>query len=395
VWIAFPGHFDTRWHGLPESVPSGKQRTLRARLEKDGISYIPYGKLTAAPSLHPRVLENVETWSATDRLFTGTAAAQREFLEERGWRPRQVFGYAACMARMDYVDWMLEQSLTAFRKEELDGLYFDWGAINEPCRRDPRVEDYRTDQVFNYFNVRDFYKRLYREVKAVDPNALIAIHTQGQPRALAAHVDYAFMGEALNVLFRGNRSFKQIRRNPRVYDPDYFAIPMDFLNAQSLPTIGGVATLLPEVKHGLVKGDARRGIRLTRAFYAIFLVNDSPVWLTNTDPKVQVSIFRAVDRFGGLAKVEVFPWWSNGSLLRRDEGLRVTAYLRDGRALLILANWSEEALHSEVEIDREALGLLAADSAFDAETSRRVELTDGGKISVDVPGRDFRLLILE
>jgi hypothetical protein len=396
VWIAFPGHFDARWHGLPASRKSKEQRALRERLQADQVSYVPYAKLTAVPSLHPKALENAELWSATQRLFTGPGGGQRKFLEARGWKPGSVYGYAACIGRMDYLDWMLEESLATFRSERLGGLYYDWGAIHEPCRRDPRIRNPKREQVWHYFNLREFYKRLFAVIKAENPEAVIAIHTQGQPRALAAFVDYVFVGEALNVLFRGGRSFAEIRRHPELYEPDYFALPPGFLDAQLWPRVGGVSALLPEVHHARNPEYPGREREFTRAFFAITLVNDSKVWLTNTDPRERIAIFRAIDRFGGFSGSVVHPWWENSARIQRDPRLRVTAHVKPGRVLLIASNWSEEPLDSEIRLDPEALELHGIDRVRDAEFpgKRGLELTDEA-FRTRIPPRDFRLFLLD
>jgi len=391
VWIAFPGKFEAKWHGLPASENDREQARLRARLTREGISYIPYGKLTAVPSLHPHALQNSEAWAATDRPFTHPPGGERRFLETKGWKKGTPFGFAACAEAPGYLDWMLEENLAAFRAEKLDGLYFDIGGILEPCRRQPYVSDPRREQRWSYFAVRDFYKRLYTTMHAERPDALLTIHTAGQPRALAGFVDFMFVGEALNFIFRDGRPFRVLAKSPDLYDPDYFALPPAFLEALLWPRVGGVTSLLPQVRRGALPRDPQRLSRRTRELLALTLVDDMHVFASNMDAGTSVPVYRALDRFGNLDEARFVPWWGESRPVRHDAPLHVSAYVKGDEALLVVANWEDRAVEATLEVDANALGLGRVVRARDLERSGGTLRLEKGRFHTIVRSRDFRL----
>ncbi len=396
VFIAFPGHFEALWHGLPASKDDDAQRRLRARLSADGVTYIPYGKLSAVPSLHPRAMANADQWAATHRLFTSPPASERRFLLSQGWKPGTPYSYAACVEAPGYLDWILEENLATLRREHLGGLYFDLAGILEPCQRPPYVSDPDREQRWSYFALRDFYKRLYIAVKKQSPETLITIHAQGEPRALAEFVDYMFVGEALNVLFRDGHSWRDLEKHPELYDPDYFALPTGFLEALLLPRVGGVTSLLPQVRRGKYPVDPRRVARRTRELLAITLVNDMHVFVSNSDAETRVPVYRALDRFGSLDEARLDPWWEPTPAIRHDPGLRVTAYRKPDRVLLIVANWGDRPIESAIVLDPAALGLPGASSFRDLEHPRaKARALREGSFEAKVPARDFRLYQVE
>ena len=103
-------------------------------------------------------------------------------------------------------------------------------------------------EVWEYRNVRAFYKRLYEGVARLRPEALIVIHTHGVPKALGAFVDFHMFGEALNAVFANGVPRKRYLANPELYRPDYLALPEGFLEAHFHPRVGGVPSLLPQVR---------------------------------------------------------------------------------------------------------------------------------------------------
>ena len=53
VWVAFARQARARWFGLPASRGGAEHEAQRAKLARDGVDYVPYATLTAAPMLHP------------------------------------------------------------------------------------------------------------------------------------------------------------------------------------------------------------------------------------------------------------------------------------------------------------------------------------------------------
>jgi hypothetical protein len=389
--IQFPGQFQSEWHGLPASIDDDRQVALRARFARLGVGYIPYAKLTAAPSLHPHAMARSDEWSATGKMFTGPGGSDRKFLAQRGWKRRTPYSYAACAWKTDYLDWILGEVLRALDAEALDGLYFDWGAVMEPCADSSRRGAIR----WGYFQVRDFYRRLYEAVRARNPTAPITIHTHGQPRALGAFVDYVFVGEALSVVFRDGRPMASIMKDRKTYKPHYMSLPPGFLDALMSPRSGGTTSLLPEVKFARDPDDPEREAALTRELFAVTLLNGYPMWLVNSDPAARVRIIQAVDRFGNLDEARLIPWRTD-PLGVGSSDLRASAYVADGRALLIVTNWTDRTLRATLRPDADQLGIRRIARMRDPEERRgRDQPVPRDGIGITVPPRDLRLVLLE
>jgi hypothetical protein len=389
VWISFPGQFQSRWHGLPESTRDDEQERLRADLRAAGIAYIPYGKLAAAPALHPVAMDNAERWAASTERWTAPGQEEARYLARDGWRPGTPYGYAPCLGRDGFLDWMLAENLSAFREEALDGVYFDYGSIMSPCVRNVGRTGTNA-QTWNYFELRDFYRRLYEEMKAVDPRALITIHSNGQPKALAGFTDFVFVGEALNVRFRQGMSFEAIARNRNLYVPDYAALPAGFLDALVYPRSGGITALLPEIHFAIDAENPARALRFTREFLAIALVNDYPLWWVNGDLKTRIGVARALDLFGSLDGAQRTGWWDL-PLPAQPCALRVTSFRKADRRLLIVANLGDGVCTRSLDLGRRADRRWRA---LDLE-SRSALPASSEDLVLRVGARDFRLVAVD
>lgn len=397
AFIAFPGQFEARWYGLPASIDNQQQRELRKKVRMRNALYIPYGALTAIPYLHPVAMKNAENWMANDQFWTGPPSGIKKYLKKsRNWKSRQPYGYSACLAREDYLEWMLSEFIDTFRREDLDGLYFDHATIHQMCLKNPILKGRAGRQVWEYFNVRRFYRRLYEAMKADNPDALLTIHTHGQPRSMAAWADFTFIGEGWNVLFRDGHRFSAIAKNPELYTPDYFRLPKDYLDAQLSPQLGGITVVLPEIHHGIDPKNPERAQHYQRAFLALILPYDVPIWHANSEPSVLESIFGAIDRFGPLDEASVYPWWERRGAVPSDDRLVVTTYTRDGRALIIVANWSKDKVTASLEFHRDTLELRKGFRVHDAEDRDSLpKPASGSSINVSIPPNDLRILIAE
>lgn len=393
AWVAFGRNFEAMWHGLPKSRQNPAQQRLRERLADRGIAYIPYGKLTLAPTMHPKTLARFEDWSADGRWFRVPPGDVARAIEASGipYERGQPYGYAVCMGRKDYLDWILAENLDAFTAENLDGLYFDLGAISRMCRRSPQLGGRADREIWEYFNVRDFYLRIFTAMKQKNPDSLLVLHTVGQPRALTGYADYHWVGEHLNSIFSGGMSGAEMAANPSVYRPDYLGLPEGYLAALMQPHVGGAWVMLPQVK----QAGPERATAYHRGMQAWALLNDVPIVIGNTDMKEAEAIARAVDRFGSLADAELHPWWSAAERVRAPAPLRATLYRIGSRGLLVIANLGGQAAGGTLALDRPALGLPEASRWRNLETMARGQPLEEGAFTVHVPARDFRLYLVE
>jgi len=155
-------------------------------------------------------------------------------------------------------------------------------------------------------------------------------------------------------------------------------------------------SVIPQIKWALDRAHPERVRSFQRVFQALVLSNDvhAPLWVSDLD--TADPIYQAVDRFGDIGNAVSHPWWSNEATIRRPAGLRATAWVRDGRALLVLANLGEAELRGRVEVDRRALGVPGARRVRDLERpdAKPVSIEEEG-FAVKVPARDLSILALE
>ena len=393
-WIAFPKHFDAVYHGLPFAKRSAKQRELRERVERFGARYIPYAKLTAAPSGHPKTLANTSGWMANEKGFTVPPAFERKLLAENTrWKPGQPYSYPVCTDRFDYLEWIRDVSIETLVTEQTDGIYYDFGSITRMCERRANASEARTartdlvaPEFWFYFNLREFYRELYEAAHAENPEALLTVHTHGQPRALAAWLDYIFIGETLNVHFSGDLKFYEAIKQPQRYTPDYLDLPEGFMEAVTFPRVGGITSWLPELKWA----DADRLARFQRGFLAWVLVNDVHIWHANSDFRALVDVYNALDEFGSLDDAKVHPWWGSDSPIKSAPDLQVTAYSRPDALLVVAANFGEEAVTRSISIDP-ARGIT---KVRELERGDRWEKISGNRFEASIPPGDFRLFLV-
>jgi hypothetical protein len=337
-------------------------------------------------------------WSASGKWWRIYAGYDNPVI--RRTRPELGVGapytYPVCAARADYFDWMLEETLATLRSEKPQGLYFDHGGITRMCTRNPLLRGRPGAESWEYQNVRTFYKRLYERAKAIDPDVLLVTHTHGSPKAVGAFVDLHMFGEALNTAFGGGRPSSDYRARPELYTPDYLGLPPGYLDAQLFPRVGGVGSVIPQIRWAMDPARPSRVRAFQRAFLAWLLSNDAhaPLWVSDVDTADEV--YRALDRFGDLGGAAVHPWWSNGARIVRPEGLRATAWVAGGRALLVLANLGGAPVRGRIQLDAAALGLPAARRYRDLEAPAAAPRPlESGGFEAAVPARDLRILLIE
>ena len=106
-------------------------------------------------------------------------------------------------------------------------------------------------------------------------------------------------------------------------------------------------------------------------------------------PKLELisKIWRAMSDFGA-GEAEWRPYWRNGDLVEaRPDPVRVSLYLKEGRALLVVSNLSTEEVRGEIELKLR----LRAGIAFDALTGERIDVEEG-RFEVDLAPMSARLI---
>jgi hypothetical protein len=398
LWLAMQDTFRPLYDGLPQTADVPFQAGLRADLGRRGIGYMPYGMLTLAPFLHPTTMARLDRWSAQGKWWRIQEGQINRVIE----RTQPAIGvgdpytYPVCAAHRDYFHWILSENLATVRAEAPGALYFDHGGISRMCERSPLLKETEGREVWNYGELRRFYKQLYERLQDEAPGTMVLAHTHGTPKALGAFLDFHLFGEALNRVFSDGLPTAVYRADPSLYNPDYTPLAETTLTAMLHPRVGAVASLIPQVKWALDASSPGRTRAFQRGFQAVVLANDvhAPLWAS--DNEAAEDVLRAVDRFGGIAEAVVHPWWDNARLVRTPRGLTATVWVRDGRGLAVVANFGEVGVLGRIDLDLEGLSLAGARRVSDLEHGSMWtrKLIDQG-FSLRVFAGDLRILVIE
>ncbi len=183
-------------------------------------------------------------------------------------------------------------------------------------------------------------------------------------------------------------------RNPIVgKNPDYTAnTTSEEWRASFAPEAWGIpVVVIPQFK---MNGDWMKDPDLAAKFMAATVPHDLMAWPLFVHAETLLRTRAALEGFGiGRPETRFLPYWEQhpGLSVPTDGRVKVSAYLRPGKALLVLANWSGEATAPEVRLDARALGLPAGARARDAETGEALALQDG-RLTVPVPAKRLRLV---
>jgi hypothetical protein len=397
LWLAMQDSFRPLYDGLPQSAEDTFQVELRANLRRRGVGYMPYGMLTLAPILHPTTMANLDRWSAQGEWWRVQEGRINRVIERNhpGVAVGDPYTYAVCARHPDYFNWILTENLAAIEREGPDAIYFDHGGITRMCERSPKLEGAEGREIWEYRELRRFYKQLYEQVQAHAPGTLILSHTHGAPKALGAFLDFHLFGEAFNTVFADGHPVDAYRADPSLYRPDY-AAHAGTLEAMMHPRVGGVPSLIPQIKWAIDPDWPGRSRAFQRAFQALVLTNDvhAPLWVSDNEAAEQV--LRAVDRFGDLRGAAVHPWWANARSVRGPRGLTSTVWVKEGRGLLVAANFGEIGSLGRIDLDLDALSLTGARRVTDVEEGAywsRVLQDQGFTLRVD--SGDLRILVIE
>ena len=153
---------------------------------------------------------------------------------------------------------------------------------------------------------RQFYKRVYRLMRAHDPDSIIAIHMSGYPLVpLQAFSDIICDGEN----FTG---YMQVIKQDKGWDNYWHTLPLDVMRAQYRNHWGPETAFLPEFGRALGKEwnqDTPHTIASVEHLIGLFFVHDSGLWPCWSTLEPYSRFYQAQDRFGWDGQVSFVPYW--------------------------------------------------------------------------------------
>lgn len=350
---ADPEAFAARVAGLREAAQLAVPYSNLRMLSEQSPEWQYFGAVWGVPGRADRSSSDVGAFGAP---FMGVCPAAE------GWA--------------DFVVWKNKQYVQTYG---LGGLYHDHSvpvACDNPlhaCGWED-AEGARHSR-FPIFAARDLYRRIYAMLKDQPYETFMMGHMSGRLMIpMLSFCDAYLDGEH----FRG-----------RVVDDYTQLLSLDAFRAEFMGKQWGVLPyLLPEFPEGV--RDERAP---TRHLMSLTVLHDTLVWPSWCNREVVFGVREALDEFG-YVDAQFLGYWDNNAWLRRgQEGVKVSAYTRDGRALLIVSNLAAELQDIRLEVDAAVLGVVGA-SAINAETGDRLPIADG-TVTLSIPARDLALVWLE
>lgn len=332
--------------------------------------------------------------------FVFTPPEWKAFIDDWAIRPGlRHYLYQRVSPASGYGDFALAAVKDWIVKGHINGVYLDESFPYADT--DARKGQGYTDSAGNrqptwaMFALRDFYKRLAW---------LFQEYADGPP-ALLAHTSstYAvpYLGFA-DIALTGEQWYHTIRHWDQPGMPSYIRlVELDDWHAE----MRGVQFGMVPLTFTVIKGPHLKqfpGIEkdagIQRDFLTLALLHDVLVWANFGNNKPILAAQRAKDRFGmDDPNLNVHPYWQPNSAVAngaQSEGgdLKISYYTKPDRSLLVLGNLGDDP--SKVTIDVAAF-LEATPSPTMTATiadSGEVVPINAGKITVNIPARDFRLV---
>ncbi|MEA3403136.1 MAG: DUF6067 family protein [Armatimonadota bacterium] len=184
-----------------------------------------------------------------------------------------------------------------------------------------------------------------------------------------------------------------------VKDNYYELLPLDKFRAEFMGHQWGLTSIfLPEFSRAQLTPDMKElyespeKLPVVRHLAGMIFLHDSIPWPSYSDLTPYHTIWAAQDELGWGDEVQFLPYWDNAQYLEpMGERLVASIFRKDGRALVVLFNNTDEPREARLRFDLQALG-VEAPALRDFETGERFELQEGAT-TVPIGPRDFRLLM--
>lgn len=405
---------------VPPSAP--KQRAIYdqvlAKAHHNKVRFIPYSSLMWWHGDIPELQAYWKYW-VMDLAQRGTRI--------EGWQPskrtldagKKGNAFEISLYSKSIQDFLIWQYVQAAEKWNQDGVYFDVaaGRANVVNPNAGRLVPDKGKMYQPVFSVREFHKRLYKAVKARQPDFLITQHHGKTPILYSGFSDIIYSGEALNLLFLdvGSQQKKlgKLSEDRAPYAPDYSRIPDDFWRATYGSQFGFVPYLLPQIfkwraswgdggTEEMVRAQQKQdGGPYTRILLSRALVLGLPVMRLRLDVDVFDKVMRGFEQFGGLVEPLTFIGPEEAERIHRKANtsrLLTSAYLRPEtrKMVLIIANWTPNKVSEALDLNFSAMAgnLTAIAKVTDLEGGAPPSHS-AQSIKVELPGNDFRVLMIE
>ena len=224
----------------------------------------------------------------------------------------------------------------------------------------------------------------YRRIRAV-------LAATGKPFHITLHMSggrcspLPTFGDSLLL---GEDRYHHVRANPD-YTENMTAA--QWRAGYSTPAWGIPVVMLPQFK---MSGEWMKSEDLALKFMAAVVPHDLIVWTLFVNSEAVIEIRAALIAFGiRQPDTRFVPYWESGTgVSTSDRRVKLSAYVRPGKALLCASNWSADPIDAlTVDLQPDALGLMLPLRARDALSQADVPM-DGAQLTFPMPPKRLRLV---
>ena len=354
-----------RWFAFPEPKNPEAFQALVDDYHARGIKVLVYENVsTVSPNVPEAVLYSGEWFEQpTPVALMGADEEPRPERWLRIWEKHP-----------DWADFIIGHEAKAIDDYGVDGWYFDCAI------------PYGMNGLHPVFEYRELCKRAYVALKSRMPEGKIITHMSG-------HYTGAFLSFS-DAMLQGEQYRWPLPE--WIVEGDYTKVlQLDYARTELTGhNLGVVPVFLPEFPGGT--GSGARNERNSRHLIAATRLHDMNVWPVWTARAPFKELWEAQDRFGiGEADVEFIGYWDAKLAETGSDEVLVSAYTREGRALLVVSNFlGHEDLTVTVTPNLGLLGLEGDVAAQDLLSGEPIVL-DAGAMSLDLLEGQARLVMIE
>ncbi|MCX7599719.1 MAG: LamG domain-containing protein [Armatimonadetes bacterium] len=356
----------------------------------DSMKYFGYAEAMNPPVFEYRVTDlhsrGIRVVPYSCLTFLSEASPEFQWFKSRWWMgggdatSSDVAAYNALFAMVcprapglaDFLVWKNREFMQRFG---LDGFYHD-NTHPYPCALGPcgYVRAGSVRHTYHILAYRALYRRIYALVKSQPRQTFLMAHMSGKVTIpVLAYEDAYLDGEH----FVG-----------RVKDSYLDLVSLDTFRAEFMGRQWGIMPFfLPEFRPPYSEQ-----VEPTRGLAALLMIHDVSPWAVWCNTPVFDEALSALDAFG-YVNAEFVPYFaSNPPATAAMPDVYVSAYRREGKALVIVANLSREDRQGVVRLNPKVLGVSAHSVvSWPEKTPVRV---DRDRVRLAIPRLGYRMLMV-
>ncbi|MBQ7403797.1 MAG: hypothetical protein IJW05_10195 [Lentisphaeria bacterium] len=380
-----------------------RERTLKNIAGKKGNVFkevFNYITGHAASPLSPEWNYYCKDWHSPLPILGDYLAVKGE--EDISYRNREAYTYA-CLASESFFWFKLNNLVKMIRKYKIENLYTDisWAKICSNPEHGCGYKDEfgRSQASFNVFETREYFKRLYRVLRAQNPDGVILQHLLGTTRVPAENfADIFIFGEVYVTSVASKENYYDLFKETPVkisygYRSGEHVVSM--IKEFSL----SLATQRPD-RYKTWSPDQPEADRAMKHFLGYCLANNIEPYPEYWIPKkAMVRSFHAYDAedwLGNYAESEFFPYWDKTlnapvTITNIPKKMLLSSRKYGNKVLSIIVNDTDHPV--EITLSYHGVSPAKAFNMFDRE--REIYSISGNTLKLKFGPREAKLLCQE